>query len=140
MAPCSRARTAPLPGLARVAKLQGIHPCRTVARHIQLGEALTPFRYGSRGNTAIAGRHAAIVEQGKLEVKGWTAWFGWDVIHVCVLVGFQHCLLLSMQWLWRYLPYDRGARQLPETTDPMAALSPRTRPATPDPVLATMKR
>lgn len=31
------------------------------------------------------------------------------MIHVYLLVGFQHRFLVSMQWLWRYLTYERGA-------------------------------
>jgi NADH dehydrogenase, FAD-containing subunit len=34
----------------------------------------------------------------------------WAAIHVYLLVGFQHRLLVSLQWLWRYLTYERGAR------------------------------
>jgi NADH:ubiquinone reductase (H+-translocating) len=100
----------PLPGLAQVAKQQGVHLGRSLAAHIRSAEPLRPFRYNSRGNTAIVGRHAAVFEQGRIEVKGWSAWLAWAVIHVYLLVGFQHRFLVSMQWLWRYLTYDRGAR------------------------------
>src|SRR5690606_26392045 len=44
-----------LPGLAQVAKQQGIHLGRALARHIQDGSPLPPFEYRSRGNTAIVG-------------------------------------------------------------------------------------
>ena len=100
----------PLPGLAQVAKQQGTHLGRSLAALIKRGQLLPPFRYNSRGNTAIVGRHAAVFEQGRIKVKGWLAWFAWALIHVYLLVGFQHRFLVSMQWLWRYLTYDRGAR------------------------------
>ncbi len=100
----------PLPGLAQVAKQQGVHFGRSFADHLLRGKALRPFRYRSRGNTAIVGRHAAVFEQGRLKITGWTAWAAWAVVHVYLLVGFQHRLLVSMQWLWRYLTYERGAR------------------------------
>jgi NADH:ubiquinone reductase (H+-translocating) len=100
----------PLPGLAQVAKQQGGHLGRSLAAHIKRGAPLAAFRYNSRGNTAIVGRHAAVFEQGRLKVKGWFAWLAWALIHVYLLVGFQHRFLVSMQWLWRYLTYDRGAR------------------------------
>jgi NADH:ubiquinone reductase (H+-translocating) len=115
----------PLPGLAQVAKQQGIHLGRALAAHLARGEPLTPFRYASRGNTAIVGRHAAVFERNGREVKGWPAWLAWAVIHVYLLVGFQHRFLVSMQWLWRYLTYDRGARLIAgdffETPDSVAA-------------------
>jgi len=100
----------PLPGLAQVAKQQGRHLGRTLAAHVQSGAQLAPFRYRSRGNTAIIGRHAAIYEYNRINLKGWPAWATWAVVHVYLLVGFQHRLIVSVQWLWRYLTYDRGAR------------------------------
>jgi NADH dehydrogenase len=89
----------PLPGLAQVAKQQGTHLGATLAAHLATGEALTPFQYRSRGNTAIVGRHAAVFESGRFKIKGWLAWVAWAVIHVHLLVGFQHRFLVSMQWL-----------------------------------------
>lgn len=100
----------PLPGLAQVAKQQGIHLGKGIARGIRNRAELTPFRYRSRGNTAIVGRHAAVFEHGRVRIKGWFAWAAWAIVHVYLLVGFQHRFLVSMQWLWRYLTYERGAR------------------------------
>jgi NADH dehydrogenase len=42
------------------------------------------------------------------------AWFAWAIIHVYLLVGFQHRVQVSIQWLWRYLTYERGARLIAE--------------------------
>jgi NADH dehydrogenase len=100
----------PLPGLAQVAKQQGIHLGKSLAANISKGRPLEPFRYKSRGNTAIVGRHAAVFEKGRFKAKGWFAWIAWAIIHVYLLVGFEHRFLVSMQWLWRYLTYERGAR------------------------------
>ena len=98
----------PLPGLAQVAKQQGIYLGRALAARI-LGKAEPqPFVYRSRGNTAIIGRHAAVFELGRLKLKGWLAWAAWALIHVYLLVGFQHRVLVSIQWLWRYLTYQRA--------------------------------
>jgi NADH dehydrogenase len=108
----------PLPGLAQVAKQQGRHLGRSLARHIRSGAPLEPFHYRGRGNTAIVGRNAAVFEQGRFKVKGWFAWMAWAIIHVYLLVGFQHRLQVSLQWLWRYLTYERGARLVSEDVKP----------------------
>lgn len=100
----------PLPGLAQVAKQQGTHLGRQLVEHLRSGGPLQPFRYRSRGNTAIVGRHAAIFEHGGVAVKGWTAWLAWALIHVYLLIGFQNRLLVSLRWFWLYLSYERGAR------------------------------
>jgi len=104
----------PLPGLAQVAKQQGRHLGRGLVRHIRDGAPLEPFRYRGRGNTAIVGRNAAVFEQGGFRIRGWFAWFSWVVIHVYLLVGFQNRIRVSVQWLWRYLTYERGARLVTE--------------------------
>ena len=100
----------PLPGLAQVAKQQGIHLGRGLARLINEGRPIAAFKYRSRGNTAIVGRHAAIFETERFSLKGWFAWLAWALIHVYLLVGFQHRVIVTTQWLWRYLTYERGAR------------------------------
>ena len=69
----------PLPGLAQVAKQQGTHFGRSLAARIASGEPMPPFRYHSRGNTAIVGRHSAVFDQGRVKVKGWIAWL-WSPI------------------------------------------------------------
>jgi NADH dehydrogenase len=104
----------PLPGLAQVAKQQGAHLGHALAAQISRGTALPEFVYRNRGNTAIVGRHAAVFEQRSLQLKGWIAWMAWAFIHVYLLVGFQHRVLVSIQWLWRYLTYEHGARLIAE--------------------------
>lgn len=100
----------PLPGLAQVARQQGIHLGRSLADHLAKGRPLAPFHYAGRGNTAIIGRHAAVFEQGRFRIAGWFAWLSWALIHVYLLVGFQNRALVAAQWLWRYLTHERGAR------------------------------
>ena len=105
----------PLPGLAQVAKQEGVYLGRALAR--RLPRPFPPFRYHSRGNTAVIGRNAAIFDfGGGWELKGWIAWFFWAFIHIYLLVGFEHRLLVSVQWLWRYFTYEQGARLIVDET------------------------
>jgi NADH dehydrogenase len=104
----------PLPGLAQVAKQQGEYLGETLARKIRRNETPKPFVFRNRGNTAIIGRHAAVFDFGWSRMKGWLAWCLWALIHVYLLVGFQHRLLVSIQWLWRYVTYERGSRLITE--------------------------
>ncbi len=100
----------PLPGLAQVAKQQGEHLGKALAGELLAGRKPGPFRFRNRGNTAIVGRNAAVFDFGRRRLKGWVAWVLWAIIHVYLLVGFEKRLLVSMQWLWRYATYQRGAR------------------------------
>jgi NADH dehydrogenase len=97
-----------LPGLAQVAKQQGIYLGRMLARRAP--RPFPPFRYHSRGNTAVIGRRAAIFDFGWSRMKGGLAWILWAFIHIYLLVGFEHRFVVSVQWLWRYFTYERGAR------------------------------
>jgi len=100
----------PLPGLAQVAKQQGVYLGNALVRKIEHGETPKPFIFHNRGNTAIIGRHAAVFDFGWAQMKGWLAWGLWALIHVYLLVGFQHRLMVAIQWLWRYVTYERGSR------------------------------
>jgi NADH:ubiquinone reductase (H+-translocating) len=104
----------PLPGLAQVAKQQGVYLGRALARRILASETPKPFVFRNRGNTAIIGRHAAVFDFGWTRMRGWIAWMFWALIHVYLLVGFEHRLLVAIQWLWRYITYERGSRLIAE--------------------------
>jgi NADH:quinone reductase (non-electrogenic) len=100
----------PLPALAQVAAQQGYYLGRALARNLEDGKPLPPFKFRNRGNTAIVGRHAAVFDFGWLQLKGHFAWLMWAIIHIYLLVGFDNRLRVSMQWLWAYITYERGAR------------------------------
>ena len=104
------AHGAPLPGLAQVAKQQGEYLGAALAAKIKRGETAKPFTFNNRGNTAIIGRHAAVFDFGWTRMRGWLAWMFWALIHVYLLVGFEHRLMVAVQWLWRYVTYERGSR------------------------------
>ena len=107
----------PLPALAQVAQQQGRHLGRALAQRIKTGAPVAPFRFSDRGNTAIIGRNAAVYEYGRLRLKGRLAWLLWAIVHVYLLVGFDKRLSVTMQWLWRYATYQRGARIISSDTD-----------------------
>jgi len=114
----------PLPALAQVAAQQGEHLGRALARNFMRGEALPAFRFRNRGNTAIIGRHAAVFDFGWTQLKGRLAWLLWALIHVYLLVGFDNRLRVSLQWVWAYLTYERGARLIMSDI----ALQPEAKP------------
>ncbi|MDB5473032.1 MAG: NAD(P)/FAD-dependent oxidoreductase, partial [Devosia sp.] len=103
----------PLPGLAQVAKQQGHHLGRALRSAAQPGDPLPAFRYHDRGNTAVIGRHAAIFDFGRHRMKGSLAWLLWAIVHVYLLVNAEKRVLVSLQWLWRYITKARGVRLIP---------------------------
>jgi NADH dehydrogenase len=113
-----------LPGLAQVAKQEGQYLGRALAKNIRQGKASPDFVFHNRGNAAIVGRHSAIFDFGWSRLSGPLAWFLWAFIHIYLLTGFEHRLLVAIQWLWRYLSYDHGARLIVET-EPAASAAYR---------------
>nr|CAD6409085.1 NAD(P)/FAD-dependent oxidoreductase [Rhizobium sp. Q54] len=104
----------PLPALAQVAKQQGEYLGKALRLRLTRGQQAEPFRFHDRGNTAVIGRNAAIFDFGTWRLKGRLAWFLWAIVHVYLLVNFEKRLLVSIQWIWRYLTRQRGARLIDE--------------------------
>jgi NADH dehydrogenase len=100
----------PLPGVAPVAMQQGAYLAQKI-RKLARGEPDTePFSYTDKGQMATIGRRRAVLQIGKLELSGFTAWLAWLVVHVYYLVGFKNRLFVVLQWGWAYLTFRRGAR------------------------------
>ncbi len=96
----------PLPALAQVAQQQGAH----LGRELRRRAVARPFRYRSRGDVAVIGRHAAVYAYCGYRVKGRLAWLLWVAIHVYGLIGFEQRATVMFQWIWAYFTFERGAR------------------------------
>ncbi|MDQ0522623.1 NAD(P)/FAD-dependent oxidoreductase [Methylobacterium gregans] len=108
---CRDERGEPLPGLAQVAQQQGTHLGQALRANLEQGRPMPPFRFRNRGNAAIVGRHAAVFDFGpRRHLRGSPAWLLWAAVHVVLLVDFSQRARVSLQWLWRYVTYRRGAR------------------------------
>ncbi|MBB4008604.1 NAD(P)/FAD-dependent oxidoreductase [Allorhizobium taibaishanense] len=107
----------PLPALAQVAKQQGEYLGRALKLTFQGREPET-FSFRNRGNTAVIGRNAAIFDFGRWTLKGRLAWFLWALVHVYLLINFEKRLLVTIQWISRYVTRQRGARLIDENLSP----------------------
>jgi NADH dehydrogenase len=105
----------PLPGLAQVAQQQGQYLGRALRDRLLRGQKPGPFGFRNRGNLAVIGRNAAVVQWDSTQLKGFVAWVFWSVAHVYLLVGFQNRLFVSLRWLWAYVSKRRGSRIIPES-------------------------
>ncbi|PWT86550.1 MAG: FAD-dependent oxidoreductase, partial [Blastocatellia bacterium] len=99
----------PLPGVAQVAKQEGVHAAANVLRAIK-GRPLRPFRYRDYGNMATIGRGSAVAEIGPVKVSGFIAWLIWLFVHIFWLIGFRNRLAVLGEWAWAYLTFQRRAR------------------------------
>ena len=120
-----------LPGLAPVAVQQGKYVARLIRREVARKRTArqAPFRYRDKGTMATIGRSRAVMQVGKLRVKGLLAWLAWGLIHVAFLISFRNRAIVMFNWIWSYFTIRRGARLVTRRADelPSGAAHPETR-------------
>jgi len=99
-----------LPGIAPVAKRQGIYAARVIRARIAGTKEPAPFLYRHISRMATVGRSSAVVDLGFLRLTGCTGWLVWSVAHVFFLIGFRNKFAVSLNWLWAYFTYESGMR------------------------------
>ena len=99
----------PLPGVAPVAKQQGLHVASLLLARYR-GKVEQPFRYRDFGSLATIGRKLAVADLGGVRLSGFTAWLLWSIAHVYFLIGFRNRTVVALTWLWNYLTFERGTR------------------------------
>lgn len=118
----------PVPGIAPAAKQAGQQVARAIVHSIQGKPAPKPFRYRHFGSLATIGRNSAVIDWGRLQLTGWTAWMLWGAAHVYFLIGARHRFIVAWQWLFNYLTYARGARLIAGSDGREAAAAPAAKP------------
>jgi NADH:ubiquinone reductase (H+-translocating) len=100
----------PLPGVAPVAKQQGVYIAELIRQRVRGRTSVKPFRYRDYGNFATIGRKAAVIDFGWIHMRGLIAWILWSFAHIYFLIGFRNRVIVAVQWLWAYFTFQRGAR------------------------------
>ncbi len=100
----------PVPGIAPAAKQQGAYVAKVIARRLAGAAAPGPFVYRHQGNLATIGRRAAVVEFGRLKLKGSIAWWIWGLAHIFFLIGTRSRIAVAASWLWVFLRGQHSAR------------------------------
>jgi NADH dehydrogenase len=100
---------APLPMVAPVAMQMANTAARNIMRDLA-GQTAEPFRYRDPGSLATIGRNAAVAHIFGLQLKGFTAWVMWLVVHIIQLIGFRNKLFVLLNWAWDYFFYERAVR------------------------------
>ena len=114
----NRADGRPVPGVAPAAKQMGRYVGSVIASRVADRAPPPPFRYRHTGDLATIGRKSAVVSFGALRLSGFLGWLFWSMIHVWFLIGFRSRLVVSINWLWSYVTFQRGARLIPDRRPP----------------------
>ncbi|MGI9383569.1 MAG: NAD(P)/FAD-dependent oxidoreductase [Methyloligellaceae bacterium] len=102
--------TLTVPGIAPAAKQGGRYVADVIRAEAAGKPRPAPFKYRHFGNLATIGRHAAVIDFGRLRLKGWLAWWIWGVAHIYFLIGVRAPIIVAAQWFWAYLTFKKGAR------------------------------
>lgn len=105
-----------VPGIAPAAKQMGAYAARAILADLK-ERAIPPFRYRHQGNLATVGRQSAIVDFGRIRMKGFFAWLVWGAAHIYFLIGFRNRLIVMLHWIWAYVTLRQGVRLITGSTD-----------------------
>jgi NADH dehydrogenase len=100
----------PVPGIAPAAKQQGSYAAKVIRARVEGKAAPAPFRYRHQGSLATIGQSAAIVDFGRIKLKGGIAWWIWGIAHIYFLIGTRSRFAVAWSWLWIYLSGQHSAR------------------------------
>jgi NADH dehydrogenase len=101
----------PVPGVAPAAKQMGAFVGRRIAALLADPNApASRFVYRDQGELATIGRKAAVVRIGRLKLRGFAGWLFWSAAHIFFLVTLRDRVVVSLNWLFNYLTFQRSAR------------------------------
>jgi len=113
------------PGMAPGAKQMGRYVGKLIAARLAGDSLPPPFRYKHPGDLATIGRRAAVVNLGRVHLKGFIGWLFWSLVHIYFLIGLRYRFLVAFTWLWDFITFQRGARLITE-------VPPQQRPSATD--------
>jgi NADH dehydrogenase len=100
----------PVPGIAPAAKQEGAFVGETIRRRLTGKTEPGPFRYHHQGSLAQIGKRKAVIDFGRIRLRGAIAWWLWGIAHIYFLVGVRARLSVALNWLWIYTRNQRAAR------------------------------
>ena len=99
-----------VPGIAPAAKQMGKYVASVIAARATGAAAPPPFAYRHQGDLATIGRHSAVVDVYGFKLKGGLGWWFWSIAHIWFLIGVRSRVIVTFDWLWNYVTFQRGAR------------------------------
>jgi NADH dehydrogenase len=99
----------PVPGIAPAAKQQGRYVAQMIKARLA-GRMSAPFHYKHAGSLAQIGKRRAVIDFGRIKLRGALAWWIWGIAHIYFLIGVRNRLSVAINWLWVYARDQRAAR------------------------------
>ncbi|MET3793460.1 NADH dehydrogenase FAD-containing subunit [Aquamicrobium terrae] len=100
----------PVPGIAPAAKQQGKHVASTIRARLAGNHQSSTFRYRHGGSLATIGKRLAVIDFGRIKLRGALAWWIWGLAHIYFLIGVRNRLSVALNWLWIHTRDQRSSR------------------------------
>jgi NADH dehydrogenase FAD-containing subunit len=97
-------------GVAQVAIQQGSYAAHVIQLRATGKPAPGPFRYFDKGTMAVVGPGYAVLQSGKIHLRGLLAWIPWALIHIFSLAQVGLRISVFAQWAWTFFTGERGSR------------------------------
>jgi NADH:ubiquinone reductase (H+-translocating) len=110
---------APVPGIAPAAKQQGYFVAAAIKTRLGGATKLAPFHYKHAGSLAQIGKRLAVIDFGRIKLRGAIAWWIWGIAHIYFLIGVRNRLSVAISWLWIYTRDQRSARLITQGRNPI---------------------
>src|SRR6201996_8438081 len=109
----------PVPGIAPAAKQQGRYVADLIRARLE-GRTLPPFRYKHAGSLAQIGKRLAVIDFGRIKLRGALAWWIWGIAHIYFLIGLRNRLSVALSWVWVHARNQRAARLITQGSSKVA--------------------
>ena len=110
----------PVPGIAPAAKQEGRYAAALIKARLK-GGTLPPFRYKHAGSLAQIGKRLAVIDFGRVKLRGTIAWWIWGIAHIYFLIGLRNRLSVALSWLWIHARDQRSARLITQGSSKVAS-------------------
>jgi NADH:ubiquinone reductase (H+-translocating) len=81
-----------------------------IRRRLQGDMDIPHFHYRHAGSLATIGKRLAVVDFGRVKLRGALAWWIWGFAHIYFLIGLRNRLNVILNWLWIHLRDQRSGR------------------------------
>jgi NADH dehydrogenase len=100
----------PVPGIAPAAKQQGRYVADAIKERLRGGPLPPAFVYSHAGSLATIGKRLAVIDFGRVKLRGALAWWIWGLAHIYFLIGVRNRLSVALSWLWIHTRDQRSSR------------------------------
>jgi NADH dehydrogenase len=73
--------------------------------------------YRHAGSLATIGKRLAVIDFGRIKLRGALAWWIWGLAHIYFLIGVRNSLNVALSWLWIHTRGQRSSRLITQGSE-----------------------